>query len=210
MKKMYWILFLGLLLFPITGKAACSNSENVKLKNIAGNINLTYVFKEENGTFDITLSNVRGEVYVKTPTGQILSSTGEDITIGGYAPNQSYGFKVYTTSNNCPNKILLTKYITTPSYNPFYNKPVCTGAEEYKYCQKWIKNPYSEGDFEKVVNQYKEEKNKKNPEEKKEEVKGIYDYLMDFYSKYYYFILPVIIGVCLLIIFRRKKKEEFF
>lgn len=211
MKKLGFFLLTGfLLLFPAKGKAACSNSENVNLKDMAGNIRITYVFKEENATFDITLSNIRGEFYVKTPTNQILSSTGTDITVGGYAPGQSYGFKVYTTSPNCPNKILLTKYATVPSYNRFYNDDVCKDATEYHYCQKWVKHSYDHDAFVKVVNQYKEDKIKKQEVKEEEKIKGFYDYLLDIYTQYYYVILPIFIILCIIVIIQKKKKEEFF
>lgn len=210
MKKLFMIVSLGVLFsLPTPIWASCSDRENVKLKNIAGNVNIAYVFKEESGTFDLVFSNVRSEVYIKTPSGGILSGAG-DIVSGGYAPSGSYGFKIYTSSANCPNKILMTKYITTPSYNPLYNRDVCKGAEEYKYCQKWVKNPYNESEFDKVVSEYKENKNKEIVNEKEKKVMGFYDYLADFYSKYYYFLLPIVIIICVVVIMKRKKKEEFF
>lgn len=212
MKKMsiFLILFVTML-FPSSIKAACSNSENVKLKNMASNINITYVFDESIGKFTIVISNLRPEIYLKTPSNQIMQyNNGNDILLAGYSPNESFGFKIYANSPNCPNKMVLTKYATTPQYNPFYKDAVCVGAEEYRYCQKWIKNPLNYENFVKDVNAYKQNKESKITTEEEKEVKGFYDYILEFYAKYYYFILPPVILVCLLLIHQRKKKEEFF
>ena len=45
---------------------------------------------------------------------------------------------------------------------------------------------------------------------KKEEVKGIFDYIIEFYLDYYYFILPGVIVICFVGIYIYNKKHDLF
>ena len=92
-------------------------------------------------------------------------------------------------------------------YNQYYNDPICNGVT-YKYCNKWQKNDFTYEEFIKNVEEYKNTKN--IIVEEPNEVKGIFDYIMEFYISYYYIILPTIILISVIYIYINRKKNDLF
>ena len=209
------LVFFIIMLLPHNIKAACSNSEKVKLNKLANNISYTYDYIEENNnvTFNITLSNIQPEFRVMDiQTKQDYQDFGSEITLNGYAPGNGYRFDIYSKDKSCTRDKLASIYITLPFYNSFYSNELCKGIEDYNLCQKWTKNTYSYEDSIKMTNAYidslKKQDNNIDDNNNKEDIKGFYDYLLEYYLKAYYIILPIIIISCLVVIYRVNQKNK--
>ena len=110
----------------------------------------------------------------------------------------------------CDSSVIYYIYVATPAYNPYYSDPICEGVN-YKYCNKWQKNTLSYEEFIRNVEEYK---NKKDVIEIDDNVKGIFDIILEFYINNYYIILPTLIIIILIYIvinsiINRKKNNLF-
>lgn len=210
MKKTLIVLLFAMFLFPVSTRAACTDSEVVALSKMASNVVFTPVFQEETGTFHLIVSNLNPDFYfMDVAANQNYTYTAPEIILTNYKPGKSYRFKFYSAKPSCIGNTILSKYVTLPGYNPYYKDAICEGLENYSFCQKWNNYTYSHSQFAEMVNKYKQEEEQKE-EANKEPVMGFYDYVFLYYSKYYYIILPIIIIGCLIAIMQKKKKEEFF
>ena len=210
MRYLKYLLCL-VILFPITVKGlVCDNTTKVRLQKLAQNITTSYDYKEQDKmvTFDITFSNLSDELYlVDTTNKREFYYSGDPLVLGGFQSGTNYKFEVRSTNSYCSGTVLYYLYVTTPYYNPYYADPICSGLT-YKYCSKWQKNDFTYEEFIKNIEEYKKE-TFDNPEES-EQIKGIFDYIVDFYISYYYIILPVIILIILIYIFINRKKDNLF
>lgn len=213
MKK--WVIFVSTLFILFLPKTVhgsfCRDSEKVRLGNLANNITTSYQAIDNNGTisFQISLWNVSQELKIVDVEHQKTYYPNERIVLGGYAPNKTYRFEVRTDRALCEDEILRNIYVVTPGYNPYYKDVVCEGVETYYLCQRWTNMPLTHEEFVTKVNTYKEQFQKKEePNEEEKKVKGIYDYLLDFFVNYYYIIFLVIIVGCSFGIYWYNKKND--
>lgn len=205
------ILLFIIILLPFSVKAAlCDYSEKIRLQRLAQNITYSYDYIEDRkeATFTFTFNNLNNELYlVDTRNNKRFDYSGEELVLGGFYDDKSYKFEVRTTNTYCDSTALYYIYITTPAYNPYYNDPICEGLD-YKYCNKWQKNTFSYDEFINDINTYKqtliiEPSNK-------EEIKGIFDYIIEIYSRYYYIVLPLIIIASITYIIIERKRNNLF
>ena len=213
--KLFIMLILLIILFPIkTNALVCSNQDMVKLKSMAQNITTNYDYKEENNnvTFNITFSNLSPDLYLVDVTNKKnYYYNNTEMTYNGYKSGESYKFKVYSTNSLCDTSVLYTVYVTLPYFNSYYNNELCKGIEEYELCQKWSSVNISYNEFKNKVDKYKEVIEEENNENNTDnEVKGIFDYIRDFYISYYYIILPLIILISIIYIYNKNKKNDLF
>lgn len=210
MRYLKYLLCL-IILFPITVNGlVCDNATKVRLQKLAQNITTSYDAIEQDGmvTFDITFHNLSHELYlVDTTNKREFYYSGGPLVLGGFQSGTNYKFEVRSTNLYCNGSVLYYLYVTTPSYNPYYNDPICDGLT-YKYCNKWQKNDFTYEEFIKNVEEFKKEIII-YPEEP-EQIKGIFDYIIEFYISYYYVILPIIILISLIYIFVNRKKDNLF
>lgn len=213
MRYLKLILFMAIL-FPFSVDAAlCDNAEKIRLQSLAQNITYSYDYIEENGnvSFTFTFNNMHSDLYlIDTKNKTTFNYSGEELVLGGFKDGTSYKFEVRTTNVFCNSSTLYYIYITTPAYNPYYSDPICIGLD-YKYCNKWQKNTFSYDDFIKDVENYKQSLIEQP--EQIEDVKGIFDTIIEFYSKYYYIILPIIIGlglIYIIILMIKRKRNDLF
>lgn len=210
MRYLKLILFL-IILFPFSVDAAlCSNSDKLRLQKLAQNITTSYDYVEENGdaTFTFTFNNLSSELYlINTRNGRRFDYSGEELVLGGFYDGMSYKFEVRTTNIYCDSSALYYIYITTPSYNRYYNDPICNNLD-YKYCNKWQKNTFSYEEFIKNIEDYKKSLILSDNNIVVEP--GLFDILIEFYSKYYFIILPTIIIIGTTYIIVQKKKNDLF
>lgn len=202
-------------MIPVQTKAiVCSNEKKVRLQTIARNITTNYTYVEQDGsiTFQITLSNIQEGFIVKdTKNNMTYPYRGNELTISNLAANTSYRFDIYTNDIDCDLEVLYSHYVNTPPYNPYYQDEVCIGAEEYTLCQKWTNMKLSYEEFKQTVHKYKQSKVQKEIKEENEEtIKGVYDYILEFYLNYYYIVLPVFIIGGIAIIYYYNKKNDLF
>lgn len=205
------ILICLIILFPICVKGAiCSNADKVRLQKLAQNITTDYDYEEKDGNviFSFNFHNLNNDLYlVDTKNDKRYYYSGEKLTLGGFNSDTTYKFGVRSSNVLCDSSVLYYIYITTPAYNPYYNDPICNGIS-YKYCNKWQKNTFSYEEFIKNVEDFKII-NKEIIGEN--DVKGLFDIILDFYIKYYYIILPIFIVIIIIYIFiiDRKKNNLF-
>lgn len=210
MRYLKYLLFL-IILFPMNVKGLiCDNAAKVRLQKLAQNITTSYDYVESNGmvTFDITFNNLSNELYlVDVFNKRNFNYSGNTLVLGGFQSGTNYKFEVRSTNVYCDGSVLYYLYVTTPSYNPYYTNPICNGIS-YKYCNKWQKNDFTYEEFIKNVEEYKKTLDKETII--KEDIKGIFDYIIDFYISYYYIVLPIIIIVSLFYILINRKKNDLF
>lgn len=214
MRYLKYIICL-IILFPITVKGAvCDNSTRVRLQKIAQNITTSYDYVEENGnvTFLINFYNLNSEVYiVDAKNNRRYNYNGDTLTIGDFKSDTNYKFEIRSSNVLCDSSALYYLYVATPAYNSYYNDPICNGVN-YKYCNKWQRNTLSYDEFIKDVENFK---NKKNIiDDNNEEVKGIFDIILEFYVNNYYIVLPLLIVLSLVYIIIKslinRKKNNLF
>lgn len=207
------LIILSFILVPITIKgAACSNSEKVAYQSLAKNISMSYEYIEENENtqFYVTFTNVLEGFYLKNlDTKETYYYTGSEMTISGLEQGKNYRYGIYTTYIGCDSIILYTHYLNLPYYNPYYKDELCTGIENFKYCNKWINKKITYEEFKKNVEKYSEKNNDVQEEEKTENI-GLFDIIVEFYLKYYILILPIIIISGIIIIRKHNKKHDLF
>lgn len=208
----YLKIFIYLIILsPLCVKGlVCDNTTKVRLQKLAQNITTSYDYGEQNGTvtFNITFLNLNSELYlVDTVNEKDIYYSDTSLTLNGFESGKNYKFEVRSTDPFCSGSVLYYIYVTTPYFNPYYNDPICEGVS-YKYCNKWQKNDLSYDEFIENVQNYKKEIIVKpdNPEN----IKGIFDYLIDFYVSYYYIVLPIIILSIIIYIVVARKKDSLF
>lgn len=213
MRKFLSVFILLIILFPINSKAllVCSDKEKVKFQELAKNITTTYSYVESNEqvTFNITFSNIpEGFRIYDYANKKEYPYTASEITLTGYKDGKSYRFDYYTNDILCQYSRLYSSYINLPFYNPYYNDSICSGIN-YKYCNKWQKNNMTYEEFIKDVADYKKSL-ELSSDISTEEVKGLFDYISEFYIKYYYIVLPLFIGFAISYIIYYNRKQNLF
>lgn len=214
-KYVYLLLFMFLFMsFPNMTKAnTCMNSEKVKWQEIAKKISYSYDYLEFNevAVFQIKLINIDPTLIIKdAKSDKTYSAANGELILDGYNSGKNYRFNVYANDSNCGGISLYTFYVSLPYYNSYYKSSLCQGIEDFKYCQKWTRQPSSQSEFESSIKQYKESLEKEDNPNKEKKTTTIFDGIISFYLKYYYIILPIIIIIVGIIIYRRQKKQDLF
>lgn len=208
MKKLLVIL---LLIVPSKVHGYYCNYEDIaKYKKIASNINYSYEYEEVNNDvlFHVTLVNLNNALYLKDSNSNIYNYTSNEIVVDAKS-GENLIFYVYPTDSFCEDKFIYTLRIQLPTYNKFYNDPICSGVENYSLCNKWSTHNLNYDKFIQNVNNYKESL-KKNEIINNNEEKGLIYYVIEFLIKYYYIILIIIITVCSTIIYFRRKRDNIY
>ena len=213
MKRIF--VFLLMFFIPVTTIQGfyCKYSEISKYKNLASNINTHYDYVETDSgvSFSVTLTNLTEELYIVDVINDKTYTHSEDeLTITGYEPGQTVKYYVYTTNENCSDKLLYTIRVILPSYNPYYNLEICNGIENYIYCQKWYGHNLKYDDFVNKVNDYKLSLIKKPTEPTPQVQSGVWFYILKWFIDYYYIVLPTIIVVSSVIIYYVNKKSDVY
>lgn len=214
MKK---IVCLLVMFFVLTNVKAlnyrgCDFSEIARMKSFINNINISYDYiMNEYPIFSITLNNIQPDVYfIDNATDReyrYQDTNYGEITIGGYTEGTSGKYKFYSANSMCYGVNLGSKYYKIPSYNPYYNDPLCDGLN-IKLCDKWVSINYTKDEFESLINEYKnrETNSISNDTEYNE---SLADKIVNFYVKYYIYILLSVIISCTIIIIVTRKKDRF-
>lgn len=213
MKRIFILIIIAsLLVFPNRIKAECSDSEMIRLSNIANNINVSYTYDEIKKTFNLKFVNLTSEVILRDNSNSKNYNINGELTISNYLSGR-YKFNIYNNSKMCESEILITKYIELPYLNRYYMNKKCKGIEDYSYCNKWINTQLSFERWNENVDLYLNNL-KETKKEIKENKDSIFDKIrktiVDIYSNYYYIVLPVMIGVLIIIIIVKRRKDNLF
>ncbi|MFV0250358.1 MAG: hypothetical protein ACK5HP_04945 [Bacilli bacterium] len=211
-KTRFIILLFLILVIPINIKAAvCSNNDKVRLASLASNVEFSYNYEEQNDDviFSITINNIHEDLIIKdVKHNKIYNYQGNEIILYNFEDGLSYAFEFYSEYNFCGGIKINNKYVNLPSFNKYYNDSVCIGIENYKYCKKWQKITLNYEEFVSNVEQYNASLIKE--ETSNIQVKGFYDYIIEFYTSYYYIVLPLLIISGIVIIYYYNKKNSLF
>lgn len=219
MKRYYRIILLMffIILIPTKVEALCDYNAGARLKSIAANVTFStnYVEGDSNVELFVTIANLHPEIYIKDVTNykyyyyNTSAANPREVKVGGYFPGRAVKYEFYTKNVGCTGEVLLVRYVTFPSYNRFYNDPLCIGIENYSLCQKWIKTNLSYGQFKNKIEAYRnkviDEPVKEIPEDQPIHINVI----AELWEKYYVSILVVTIMMCMAFIIRIKKKDTF-
>ena len=231
------VCVLAIVMFITNVKAAskCSYAEEVELNELAGKIKLIYEEKKElvkDGTtndkdyykdyFDILITNITYKFYVIVESdidnvkhtyssadakNNIISFKQDDlVSIVHYTVN------VYSSNNTgCKDEIYKTLYLTTPRYNPYSQRSICDGKEEYSLCNKYVETEeISETDF---LNRIEKEMSSRNKNDKNDnKIVENNNTIIDILKEYKYYVIGalgfiIIIGVLVVIAKSKKRKE---
>lgn len=222
MKKNKYVLFAFFVFFIFSMKlnaltyGGCEYSEISRMKSFVSNINITYDYHidSKQAYFDVIISNLVPEIYfIDSQTGKKYDYTN---TINGELIIKNYTktsgtYKFYSNLDKCYGVKLSNKYYNFPTYNIYYDDPLCESNRDYSLCQKWIKISYSYSEFKKLIQEYTQ---KKQEYEEPDEIEIIYeptilDALVKIYVDYYYFILIGIIIACIIVMIINRKKNSF-
>lgn len=210
------ILFLTNYSVGALSYGGCDYSTISDLKSQVTNINVSYTYEiiENEAYFNVTLNNIPKDVYfIDKNTGKKYfydNTLNGEITINGYSEITGGRYNFFVYNNVCNEVKLGTKYYNFPIYNKRYNSEPCKGIENYYLCKKWISKYYSNEEFNKKIEEYKN--SKKNETLIDNEIKyekDITTTIVEFYIKYYYLFLPVLIVICFIIMHISKKKNSF-
>lgn len=215
-KQIKYVFFalICMCVTPLITHAECDYQRQAELSRIASNVQLNYNYSMNEGlTFTLYVNNLTDDIYIVDNYGQRLSGAGDKQLI--YSPSRVSGFQsgdqvrfdIYSNDSNCPNVLLLTKYINFPIFNPYSNFEDCKQNPNFKYCQIWADT--SSVTHEQFINELNGSKSQsvENAEEIKQ---NIFDEILSFLSRPYIMIVGLILLTLVLIslfiyILKRKK-----
>ncbi len=200
--KIKILVLLLIFCSPIIVEAEeCSDREIVNLKKLASNVNYAYEYYEVQNKmyFDITINNVYKDIYVLNLANN-KKYTSEEIKLQKISDGQVITLEVY--AKNCQNELLTKKTITLPTFNKYFDNPLCEDIHEYKYCSRWGKYSIDESELEKYTKEYKNKIETITDEKTikyQTDIKGFYVFVA---------LILLILILILLSIFKRKKNKN--
>lgn len=209
MKKILFLTLLFLVFLPSSVKGDCDDSEEIRLQKLARNVMVSYVYKENNDTFTVTLSNLNKDLEVLEVDEMKRYNVIGDLNINNQLSGR-HSYIIYSKNPECSTDELVTKYVSLPYRNPYYSSEECKGMENYSYCSKWINNSLSYDIWHAKITEYKKKTEKNNVEKKHSEstLSILFGKFKKLYSEYYYIILPVIILTLVIMIAIKNKKDS--
>jgi hypothetical protein len=189
----------------------CDYTDVAKYKKIASNINYSYEYEliNDDVIFHVTLVNLNEALYLKDSNGNIYNYTSNEIVVDAKS-GESLIFYVYPSDKYCTDNFIYTLRIQLPTYNKFYNDPICSGIENYSLCNKWSTHNLTYEKFIQNVTNYKESLKTTENYEETIKSKGLLYYVAEFLISYYYIILIIIIVICSTIIYFRSKQDNIY
>lgn len=216
MKRIKCLLFLFLLLLTMNVNAKndnlCEQTELKRVREIAKKVEFDYEYELVNGkaVFTINAINLNKELKVQIIDNEYSDDNREFKNAGnnrGSLKNFKEGERVVITitafvPNWCSGEKVYTKVVKLPYYNYYYDEEKCKGYEEYKYCKQLIDTSITQEKFEKGLESYIENKNKKNKEIQEDDNNKVNYIIIGAVS------FVVAIGAAVLIIHNVKRIKE--
>lgn len=222
MKKILLILISVFFMIPFKVNAEeylwCDLDNFNKIQNLASNITTSYIPNEtitdNKGSviFTVKISNLNSKFYLQNAeTEEIYPSMDGELTIDNVPANKKMAFKVIASGYGCSNYVM-TLYITTPPYNPYYLDDICKPYEDYKLCSKWINVNISYDEFIKTVSRYPKELKEEETKTKPISFNEVIVQILLFINKYRLQLFIPILAMSLIGIITiklMKKKDDF-
>lgn len=168
-KQIKYILFTLICIFatPLVTHAECDYQRQAELSRLASNVQFSYTY-DSNMNFTINVTNITDDIYVSyfnpgNLLSETLSGSGEKNIQAG--AGVTIDFEIYSNDSNCKGDKLLTKYVSTPSPNRFYQFDECKKYPNFKYCQLWLNTAIDINQFKEEFNKYEASLNQKDTNE---------------------------------------------
>ena len=177
------ILLVILVIFGINKvrAAECSYKDQALLNKEASNVKITYqlIEDEEEEYLQILITNLNEHLTLEISNDyndEIMNFSISDAKEGVISFKNialykmvTYKINIYGAYNSCSRNLIMTKNISIPYFNIFYDGSVCKNIPDYTYCQKLVKTNMSADDMAKKINDYYQKQ--VAPKEEKKEVK---------------------------------------
>lgn len=177
------ILLVILVIFGINKvrAAECSYKDQALLNKEASNVKITYqlIEDEEEEYLQILITNLNEHLTLEISNDyndEIMNFSISDAKEGVISFKNialykmvTYKINIYGAYNSCSSNLIMTKNISIPYFNIFYDGSVCKNIPDYTYCQKLVKTNMSADDMAKKINDYYQKQ--VAPKEEKKEVK---------------------------------------
>lgn len=223
-KKIMKTLFVVLCLLgiftctKIEAKQTCTTQEKNTLIQLAHNVKIDYELSDykKNGKrqFAVTISNLVDGMYVLYDS-YIYRYDKYNLGIAKvdnyFNSANTYIIGIYADYHSaCPGEFLLNKTITIPKYNQYSERNECKGIESFKLCQRWYAESFTEAEFKKQIEEYKNSLNSKVETHKKEQKQSIIEQFIKLYMNNIYISagLTIVAGVIFVIIIIKIAKRK--
>ncbi len=216
LKKVFYLLLLIILLFPIKSLARyeiidsrCTDSLKSSLKSDANDVTyrLSKEIKKNKVTYNAIFYNLTKDMYITDANNKKYTSN----TISNLTPGSKIQVIIYASSNTyCEGYKIITKIISVPYYNKYYKNEICRGYENYYLCKENSNVNLTEEEFNKKMNEYIESLKVKETEEVKPEEDATKFDIISFILYYKYFFIGGIslIAITILIVVINNKRKN--
>lgn len=229
MKKVFTFLLLTILslTFRIDAFAldkACTQTEQLRLRELVNATQITYEFYEEKSDegffqgYRVSVSNFKPDFYIyDEKQSTYFKYDGDSIATAGYfLGGITYSLPFYAAKGSaCEGYLIMTKALQLVPYNPYSEDPLCKGHETYELCKKFTPIKLSSQiEFEQRMRQYlkslEDDKQEEKPPIEEDVSKTILDVVVDFIIDYYMVILITIAvsGTIGIIIIRERQRRS--
>lgn len=207
MKRIYKYLFVflgSLFIFPLVSSAECSYERQAELSKIAANVKFSYTYVVSNGlpVFNVIITNLTNDIYVKDDSMNTFSGSGEKTAT--YQNGTSVSYSIYSNDNTCKGERILTKYINLPTYNNYSSSEECRTNSDFKYCQVWDATGVNVDDFNQQYANYTMQLNKKNQETTQQD--NVVQMIKQFINNNLTIIIACLVAISILIMMFIYKK----
>lgn len=169
MGQIKYLLFIliCIFIFPLVSHGECDYQRKAELSRLAGNVKINYSYSivDDTPIFNVNITNVSADLYVKDNYGNIINGEYSTEKASG-----SYSYDIY--SYDCQEK-LVTKSLTLPVYNSYSQTDECKKYPNFKYCNLWGNYSIDYYKFLDELNVYKKQSDKNNYKEEKTSIFSI-------------------------------------
>jgi len=231
-KFLIFIFSLFFLSQSVSAASLCSYENQTKNNQKAANIKALYEVVEVTEKFDdmdvtsktieISILNIPKELYVViknnvTKEEKVFTNADAVDGIVKFKWNEidyvtTFTIQIFTTNKtNCPDERIKTIYLTTPRYNEFSKKYICSELSEFYLCQEFVTSKeFDENYFLKQLDSFRNEKIDEKGNEILENNLTITDKIFEFMNTYKWYILGglTILATILIVISVKKNKKQ--
>ncbi len=162
-------LFLILILFSFNVLAdTCKTDELKELKELANNIafKTDYELKKANdinyAEYTITAYNLNKRLktlvvwdYYAGNYQEFKYNDTKEATLGKFIEGEKVKISIYAyTDTDCSGKEVLTKIITMPYYNAYYDEDFCSLNPDFEYCVPLVEKKITKDTYDKALRKY--------------------------------------------------------
>lgn len=234
--KKFLIFIFSLFFFveSVSAASLCSYEEQTKINQKAANVKVTYEVIEKVERFDdmdvtsklfeISILNVSKEMYVtmKNNSTKAEKKFTYDDAVDGIIKFEwdeidsvtNFTIQIFTTNKtSCPDERIKTIYLTTPRYNEFSKRYICSELSDFYLCQEFVTTKeFDENYFLKQLDAFRNETiDEKGNELDAEKDLTVTDKIFDFINNNKWYILgglSILATVLIVISVKRNKKQR--